>query len=198
MTIQNKAFVKTAQTICIILMFLLSFYGCREKGQKSSRSKGDKKMTSTITVTSPAFEDGAMIPSLYTCRGQNLSPAINWQDIPQGTGSIALTADDPDASVGDWVHWVVWNIPAKLTGLPESLSTDAALPDGTRQGITDFGRSGYGGPCPPSGTHRYYFKVYALDTRLDLPDTTTKKDLLRAMEGHIIARGRLMGKYKRQ
>jgi Raf kinase inhibitor-like YbhB/YbcL family protein len=96
------------------------------------------------------------------------------------------------------VHWVAWNIPADKNGMPENVPPDKTLPDGTKQGITDFGRHGYGGPCPPGGTHRYYFKVYALDSMLDIPVSSTKKDLLKAMEGHVLAEGQLMGRYKRR
>ena len=103
-----------------------------------------------------------------------------------------------DAPVGVWVHWVMWNIPAESNGLPENIPPKSQLPDGSRQGISDFHRPGYGGPCPPSGTHRYYFKIYALDVTLDLAGTSTKQDLLDAMKGHILAEGQLVGKYKRQ
>ncbi|NIA16910.1 MAG: YbhB/YbcL family Raf kinase inhibitor-like protein [Planctomycetes bacterium] len=152
----------------------------------------------TLTVTSPAFTEGSMIPSKYTCDGRNISPLLKWDNVPSGTKTFALISDDPDAPVGVWVHWVMWNIPADTKELAENLPTEKNLPDGSKQGITDFQRHGYGGPCPPSGTHRYYFKVYALDTELDLPNTATKKDLLKAIQGHILAQGQLMGKYKKQ
>ena len=129
--------------------------------------------------------------------GQNISPPLHWEGIPTGTQSLALICDDPDAPGGTWVHWVMWNIPAQSGGLAEEVPTDPNLADGSRQGITDFGRPGYGGPMPPSGTHRYFFKVYALDTRLDLPARATKADLVKAMQGHILAQGELMGKYQR-
>lgn len=151
-----------------------------------------------IAVTSTAFEHEGMIPSKYTCDGENVSPPLKWEGVPQGAGSIAIICDDPDAPGMTWVHWVAWNIPANVTEFPENVPPDKALGDGTRQGITDFGRHGYGGPCPPSGTHRYYFKVYALDAELDIPGTSTKNDLLEAMEGRILAEGQLMGRYKRR
>jgi Raf kinase inhibitor-like YbhB/YbcL family protein len=138
-----------------------------------------------------------MIPARYTCDVQDISPPLQWQGIPEETESIALISDDPDAPMGTWVHWVMWNIPADKTGLPESVPPDPQLPDGSCQGISDFRRPGYGGPCPPSGTHRYYFKVYALDTKLDLPRQSLKPDLVQAMKGHILAQGELMGTYKR-
>jgi len=150
-----------------------------------------------IKVTSPAFQNGGVIPSRYTCDGQDISPPIQWQGLPPGATSVALIADDPDAPAGTWVHWVMWNIPATATGLPEGLPKEPRLQDGSRQGKNDFGRHGYGGPCPPSGTHRYYFKVYALDTTLDLPADAEKPDLLKAMQGHILAEGQIMGRYSR-
>jgi Raf kinase inhibitor-like YbhB/YbcL family protein len=158
--------------------------------------EGDKKMA--ITITSSAFKEGGMIPSKYTCDGDGISPPLNWQQVPQGVKSFALISDDPDAPVGTWVHWVLWNIPAEANGLPEAVPASPSLPDGLKQGISDFRRPGYGGPCPPSGTHRYYFKIYALDTMLDLSESSKKQDLLDAMKGHILAEGALMGKYKRK
>ena len=139
-----------------------------------------------------------MIPSTYTCDGKDISPPLKWEGVPEATKSIALISDDPDAPMGTWVHWVMWNIPADAQGLPENVPPDPQLPDGSRQGITDFGRSGYGGPCPPSGTHRYYFKLYALDTMLELPTSARKGDLLKAVENHVIAEGQLMGRYSRR
>lgn len=152
----------------------------------------------TISVRSSVFQEGGVIPAKYTCDGDDISPSLEWTGIPQGTKSLALISDDPDAPVGTWVHWVMWNIPPDVKGLAEDVPRDPQLPDGSRQGISDFRRPGYGGPCPPSGVHRYYFKVYALDTILDLPSSTRKADLLRAMKGHILAEGQLMGKYSRR
>ncbi len=151
-----------------------------------------------MTITSTAFKEGGMIPAKYTCDGQDVSPPLQWQGVPGDTQGIALISDDPDASAGTWVHWVMWNIPAHKTGLQEDVPPDPKLPDGTCQGISDFRRPGYGGPCPPGGTHRYYFRIYALDTRLDLPDRTNKAGLVKAMKGHILAQGELMGTYRRQ
>ena len=151
-----------------------------------------------MAVSSSAFDEGGMIPSKYTCDGADISPALQWEGIPPGAESIALISDDPDAPMGTWVHCVLWNISPEAKGLPEQVPPEPALPDGSRQGISDFGRSGYGGPCPPGGTHRYYFKVYALDTMLDLPASTKKADLLVAMDGHVLAEGQRMGKYRRK
>ena len=151
-----------------------------------------------IQVTSPAFENESMIPSKYTADGNDVSPPLKFASVPEQAKSIALISDDPDAPVGTWVHWVMWNIPAGASELPENIPPDKVLADGSIQGITDFGRHGYGGPAPPSGTHRYYFKVYALDTVLELPGDSTKADMLSAMAGHILAQGQLMGRYKRR
>jgi Raf kinase inhibitor-like YbhB/YbcL family protein len=139
-----------------------------------------------------------MIPKKYTCDGEDISPPLAWTGVPDGAKSVALVSDDPDAPRGTWVHWVVWNIPADKGGLAENVPKNASLQDGTKQGVTDFRRPGYGGPCPPGGVHRYYFKVYALDAALELPDSTTKADLVKAMEGHVLAEGSLMGKYTRE
>lgn len=146
-----------------------------------------------------AFSDGGNLPSKYTCDGNgDYSPPLSWTGAPAGTKSFALISDDPDAPAGTWVHWLMWNIPATTSTLKENFDKSPTLPDGTRQGINDGRRSGYGAPCPPSGTHRYYFKLYALDTTLDLPPTTTKTSLQSAMQGHILEQSQIMGKYSRQ
>ena len=139
-----------------------------------------------------------MIPAKYTCDGADISPPLQWNAAHEGTESIALISDDPDAPVGTWVHWVLFNLTADTTELAENIPPDKTLANGARQGVSDFGRIGYGGPCPPSGTHRYFFKIYALDTKIDLPAGANKRDLLKAMEGHILSQGQLIGKYKRQ
>jgi Raf kinase inhibitor-like YbhB/YbcL family protein len=150
-----------------------------------------------IKITSSAFEDGGLIPAKYTCDGADVSPPLQWDAVPEGTKSIALICDDPDAPMGTWVHWVIFGLPADIRELAEDVPPDKTLPNGARQGTSDFGRIGYGGPCPPSGTHRYFFKIYALDRELDLPAGARKRDLLKAMEGHIVGQGELIGKYKR-
>lgn len=149
-------------------------------------------------LTSPVFAHGESIPRKYTCDGQDISPPLRWGDPPQGTQSLALIADDPDAPIGTWVHWVLYNLPAEARGLPEAVPPDADLPDGSHHGRNSWRRLGYGGPCPPSGTHRYFFKLYALDTVLDLAASASKKQLLRAMEGHVLAQAELMGGYARR
>lgn len=151
-----------------------------------------------MELTTMAFQEGAMIPAKYTCDGQDISPPLAWQDVPPGTKSLALISDDPDASRGAWVHWVAFNIPPQGGSLEENIKRDKEFPNGMRQGSNDWPRIGYGGPCPPSGTHRYCFKLYALDTTLTLKPGASKAQLLQAMQGHILAEAQLMGKYQRQ
>ncbi len=151
-----------------------------------------------LELKSSAFGEGTSIPSKYTCDGQDVSPPLSWSGAPAGTKSFALISDDPDAPRGTWVHWVAWNIPAGLSSFKEGMDKGATLSDGTKQGMSDFKRPGYGGPCPPSGTHRYFFKLYALDTTLNIPATSTKKDLENAIKGHILDQAQIMGTYTRQ
>ena len=152
----------------------------------------------SFNLESSAFKDGGDIPKKYTCDGEDLSPNLTWNEPPAGTKSLALIADDPDAPSGTWVHWVYFDIPVQARSLPEGLSKNAELKDGSRQGRNDFGRVGYGGPCPPRGpAHRYLFKLYALNAKLDLPPGATKADVERAMKGKILGQAQLMGKYKR-
>ena len=151
-----------------------------------------------MELKSSAFEAGGMIPKKYTCDGQDVSPPLSWSDVPAGAKSLALIADDPDAPMGTWVHWVAWNIPVSARVLEDNVPKRDALPNGMKQGTSDFRSVGYGGPCPPSGTHRYFFKLYALDTTFTLPPSTTKKELEKAMQGHILKQAELMGKYTRK
>ncbi len=150
-----------------------------------------------MKLNSLAFNDGDMIPDRYTCDGEDISPPLEWRLAPDHTKSIALVCDDPDAPMGTWVHWVYYDIPSNTKGLPENITPQENPDNGGKQGINDFRKIGYGGPCPPGGTHRYYFKIYALDAILNLPADIDKKQLLKAMEGHIVGQAELMGKYKR-
>lgn len=150
-----------------------------------------------MEIKSQAFAQGGLIPAKHTCDGADVSPPLAWSGAPAGTKSFALISDDPDAPVGTWVHWVMWNIPAEARALEENVPKKDTLPNGARQGTTDFKRIGYGGPCPPSGIHRYYFKLYALDAALDLQASTTRKVLEKTMQGHILAQAELMGTYSR-
>ena len=142
-----------------------------------------------LKLTSTAFTEGGMIPKQYTCDGKDLSPPLAWSGVPAAAKSLALIADDPDAPLGTWVHWVLFNLPASTQKLPENIPPQKTLPDGAKQGMTDFGRIGYGGPCPPGGTHRYYFKLYALELELKLEPGATKGQLLKAMQDHVLAEG---------
>lgn len=151
----------------------------------------------SLKIMSSAFREGDLIPRQYTCDGRDVSPPISWTGAPAGTKSLALIADDPDAPAGTWVHWVVYNLPAGVAELHEAITPGRELKGGGRQGKNDFRKIGYGGPCPPSSTHRYFFKLYALDAELDLAPGATKADVLAAMEGRILAEAQLTGKYKR-
>ena len=156
------------------------------------------KSSIQMKLTSTAFDEGQSIPVVYTGEGKDVSPPLAWTEPPAGTKSFALVSDDPDAPMGVWVHWVVYNLPASTRQLKENFPKDPQLPDGARQGRTDFGQTGYGGPYPPSGTHRYFFKLYALDATLSIAGKATKHDLVQAMKNHILAEAQLMGTYKLQ
>src|SRR5216117_1384043 len=153
----------------------------------------------TMDLKSSAFQSGAEIPRKYTCDANDVSPSLSWDKAPAGTKALALIADDPDAPVGTWVHWVIYDLPADTKELAEGIATSETLANGAKQGINDFRKVGYGGPCPPPGLpHRYFFKLYALDAELSLKPRATKQDVERAMEGHIIAQAQLMGTYQRK
>ena len=151
----------------------------------------------TLSISSTAFAPGNPIPVDYSCKGRNISPALAWAGAPAGTASFALIVDDPDAPSGTFVHWVIYNIPSASKGLPEAVATAPTLPDGTLQGRNGAGSQHYEGPCPPSGTHRYFFKLYALDAKLDLKAGATAVQLLQAMQSHILAQGELMGTFSK-
>jgi hypothetical protein len=148
----------------------------------------------TLSTRSPAFAPGGPIPRKFTCDGDDVSPPLEWDPGPAGTASYALIMDDPDAPRGTWVHWVAWGIHA--TNLPEGASPRGR--GGFQEGLNSWPRRGYGGPCPPSGTHRYYFRLYALDAEVAPGAKADKAALLKAMEGHVLAQGELMGRYARQ
>ena len=150
-----------------------------------------------IEIKSAAFVPGGKIPEKYTCDGMDISPPLTWTSGPEGTKAFALICDDPDAPMGTWVHWVLFNLPADVTELRENVPPERELESGAKQGMNDFRKIGYGGPCPPGGTHRYFFKLYALDEEINLEAGTTKEELLKAMEGHVLAEGQLMGRYER-
>lgn len=150
----------------------------------------EEVIITTLTIASPVFSHNGFIPVKYTCDGKNVSPPLTINDIPKGTKSLVLIVDDPDAPIGTWDHWVVWNIP------PQNRIPENSVP-GT-EGINSFLQHNYGGPCPPSGTHRYFFKVYALDTTLDLDRKAKKREVEKAMGNHVLAKGEIVGLYKRK
>ncbi len=165
-------------------------------GLAGSLDKGGKTMA--FELKSAAFSAGSDIPKKFTCDGPDISPPLSWSEPPAGTQSISLIMDDPDAPVGTWVHWVLYELPASTRELPENMPKDRQLKNGARQGQNDFRRIGYGGPCPPpGGPHRYFFKLYALDAKTNLGAGATKADLERAMKEHILAQAEMMGRYKR-
>jgi Raf kinase inhibitor-like YbhB/YbcL family protein len=152
-----------------------------------------------MQLTSTAFTEGGAIPATYTCDGKNVSPPLQWSGVPAGAKSLALIADDPDAPAGTWVHWVLYDLPATAAELSEDVPKSQYVPAGAKQGLNDFRHLGYGGPCPPPGKpHRYFFKLYALDTTLDLKPGATKQDVERAIDKHVLAQAQLMGTYKRK
>ena len=153
---------------------------------------------SALEIKSDSFEENGYIPAIYTGLSSDISPELNWEEVPQGVKSFAIIMDDPDAPVGTWVHWVIYNIPASSRGLGRDVPKGETLSDGTRQGINSFGKVGYGGPYPPPGSaHRYFFKLYALDVMLSLGPGATKEELLGAVKGHILAEAQIIGLFKR-
>jgi hypothetical protein len=151
-----------------------------------------------FALKSTAFANGGEMARKYSCDGADLSPALSWEEAPAGTQSLALIADDPDAPAGTWTHWTIWNISANATVLPEGLGQAEVLDNGARQGRNDFKRIGYGGPCPPPGKpHRYFFKLYALDRRLEVKAGARRSELELAMKGHVLSQAELMGRYGR-
>jgi Raf kinase inhibitor-like YbhB/YbcL family protein len=152
-----------------------------------------------VQLKASAFTAGAEIPEQFTCDGSNISPALTWSAPPEGTQSFALIMDDPDAPGRTWVHWVLFDLPATERELPEGVQPKGTLPSGAQHGRNDFGKAGYGGPCPPPGpAHRYYFRLYALDTELHLRAGATRAQIDRSIRGHILAHAELMGRYRRQ
>jgi Raf kinase inhibitor-like YbhB/YbcL family protein len=172
--------------------------GQMEATATQSVSASTEEVTMPLTLSSSAFTQGQLIPAQYSCKGRDVSPPLEWgEELPEGTKSLALIMDDPDAPVGIWVHWVLYNIPTSAHGWPENTPKDPELVNGALQGTTSARSTGYHGPCPPSGTHRYFFKLYALDTKLSLPSGATKDQVLQAMEGHILTQAELMGTFSK-
>lgn len=182
--------------ISVVIIALLVLSGvCALLRADDTKKEGEIMQ---LTVKSGVFDEGAMIPPNYTCDGRDVSPALSWSGGPDVTKSYAVVMDDPDAPVGTWVHWVVYDIPPDVTQLAEDQGRGKKLGCGAVAGVNDFRRHGYGGPCPPGGTHRYFFRVYAVDTLLGRGPGLSKKELLRLLEGHVLAEGALMGRYSRR
>lgn len=182
------------KTVFYLFVSTILFFSLACNNQSSLKKKGEAIMK----ISSDAFSEGEMIPSKYTCDDDDISPALKWEDVPEGTKSLALIADDPDAPMGTWVHWVVYSIDPSINSFKENIPADGVLQNGVKQGKNDFGSIGYGGPCPPGGTHRYFFKLYALDIQLNEKEGLTKAELLKLIDGHILAEAKLMGKYSRK
>ena len=190
---QHSVPTNLSALVCLCLLLALPiFISSAQSGDFTQRGGA---MSFTIKTT--AFPNAGTIPQKYTCDGPDLSPELSWTGAPPGTQSLALIADDPDAPVGTWTHWIIWDIPPG-SGLPEGIANTELLKDGARQGKNDFKRIGYGGPCPPPGKpHRYFFKLYALDTKLDLEAGASRKQLESAMKAHVLSQAELMGRYGR-
>jgi Raf kinase inhibitor-like YbhB/YbcL family protein len=182
-----------------MLAFLLLSLGCAGRQQQVGQPANSppKPEKAEIKLTSAAFKDGEPIPRPYTCDGVNISPPLEWSGVPRTAKTIAIFCEDPDAPGGTWVHWLLYNLPADNIGLVENLPRTETLKAGGFQGKNDFGKTAYGGPCPPSGTHRYVFKIYALDSELLLKAGATKAELLKAMDDRVVLQGQLMGTYRR-
>jgi Raf kinase inhibitor-like YbhB/YbcL family protein len=186
MSVRGKVAVLTGFLLCISTL---------SSGELFSQAKGG---TMFLQISSTAFSAGEAIPKKFTCDGPDVSPQLKWNGAPANTQSIALIMDDPDAPAGTWVHWVLYDLPANTRELSEGVAKQEQLSSGARQGRNDFGKIGYSGPCPPPGKpHRYFFKLSALDTKLNLKSGATKADLERAMKGHILAQAELIGRYGR-
>jgi Raf kinase inhibitor-like YbhB/YbcL family protein len=188
---------KPLRLLLLVTCLAIAVGGCSSGPSPTASPEKERPAAVPFSLTSTAFAEGEPIPRQYTCDGEDISPPLQWRDVPEGTRSFALVADDPDAPGGTWDHWLLYNLPAEARSLPEGVPPDAELSDGSRHGQNSWPRLGYGGPCPPSGTHRYFFKLYALDMVLELDAGASKERLSQAMEGHILAEAELMGMYTR-
>ncbi len=191
---KRRFFIQKGLPVAGSLLGLL-LVSCRSSNTNTLQLSESVK---TMEITSSAFSHKQQIPSKYTCDGDDISPPLSWNEPPAGTQSFALICDDPDAPVGTFVHWVWFNIPADTREISESISNEANPSVGGVQGKNNFGKLGYGGPCPPGGNHRYFFKLYALDTQLSLEAGANKTQVLEAMEGHILANAEIIGMYQRK
>ena len=179
------------------LLFIVLFVVFCEIGLQAGFSEVEGYAVE-LDIRSSAFEEGELIPEKYTCDGEDVSPPLSWTQPPNEAKSMVLICDDPDAPMGTWVHWVLFGLSPETLELPEGVTSDKEVLGGAKHGLNDFRKYGYGGPCPPGGTHRYFFKLYAVDTQIDLNAGATKKEVLNAIKGHILEEGQLMGRYSRQ
>jgi Raf kinase inhibitor-like YbhB/YbcL family protein len=184
-----KVFGKYLIIAFLILIIFALFFFKRSKKEVSF----PETLPKIMKISSPAFENNSKIPEKYTCDGENINPPLKIEGVPKEAKSLVLIVDDPDAPMGTFLHWLVWNIPPETNLIGEN-----SLPEGAVQGKNDFGKENYGGPCPPFGTHRYFFKLYALDKILDLPAGSSLKEIEKAMEGHILDQAQLIGLYQRR
>ncbi len=193
--------MRNTSTYIVTFIVALTILSILFSSATSSSTAKEASKVDTLNVTS-SFKNGEFIPKKYTCEGEDISPELVITDIPANAKAIAIICDDPDAPVGTFVHWVLWNLPVKgaKVVVAENVKKVDKLADGTRQGYNDFGKVGYNGPCPPRGhgPHHYHFKVYALDTTLDIKENVKKADLEKAMKGHILAQGEIVGLYERK
>ncbi len=202
--------MKEMSILILALTAIILLAGCATDGDMNTGSQAETPVTEQaqaaptqlkeqeaeqeekMEITSTAFKHKEDIPKKYTCQGQDTSPPLSMTGVPEGTESLALIVDDPDAPGGNWVHWVVWNIP------PEADFEEGSVPEGAEQGMNDFKKHEYGGPCPPSGKHRYFFKLYALDKKLDIPVSSTKAELEKEIEDHVLERTEIYGLYEKE
>ncbi len=189
----NGPVARPARVLLLALICMLA-----SAGAVASNARQTEGGSESMQIQSSAFNEGDTIPRKHTCDGEDVSPQLTWSAAPEGTKSFVLICDDPDAPVGTWVHWVLFGLSSDTTELPEGVPDGEEVLGGAKHGRTDFGNLGYGGPCPPPGpAHRYFFKLYAIDTEPPLGAGATKADVMAAIEGHILAEGRLMGRYGR-
>ena len=205
--------LKNKSKLCFIALILFALSSCRNENSNAPQNIAQPSPATTptaaatastpasknaIKLSSSAFAEGEMMPAKYTCDGDNISPPLKWEGVPEKARTLALFVVDPDAPGGRFTHWVLYNLSASAKELPENIPPEKQPASVARHGTNDFKQLGYGGPCPPGGTHRYLFKLYALDTELALDAGATREDLLNAMQGHILAQGDLTGKYEKK
>ena len=196
---QARCCWRHALVVCSILLspiLLIPVVSCGNSA--SGAAQGNDPARSTFHIESAAFKEGAFIPARFSCQGENVSPPLAWADPPAGVRSFTLIVEDPDAPAGTWTHWVAYNLPARARAMAENTPKQGELSNGGLQGTSSFGSVGYGGPCPPPGkAHRYFFRLYALDTVLNLKAGATRSDVVAAMKGHVVGEAQLMGRFKR-